>query len=755
MTSPSQCERCGAPLGDPGEGRHCPACLLEIGLAEPAGPDEPGLGGAEFGGPRGFGDYKLLGVIGRGGMGVVYKARQVSLNRLVALKMVQHSQDASPSTLMRFRLEAEAAAKLDHPNIVPTYQIGEENGQPFFSMKLIVGKSLARSFREFALAPPPGGGDRPLPARPGREAQVRIATLMATVAGAVHYAHQHGIIHRDLKPTNILIDAEGQPHLTDFGIAKVLEQASGLTHTNDLLGTPAYMAPEQASGKILSSAVDVYSLGAMLYELLTGQPPFLGKTPLETLRKAAEEEPVRPTTLNRSANEELGCIALKCLEKAPGQRYDSALALAEDLERWVRREPILARRAGAGVRTVRWVRRNPVGASLIASLCAGLVGTLVLLRMVNAEKDKTAAVLQEVELAGKTNARLLSLTVSMLHEQLEGLWLSNERRVLQISSEQLAALSGLPIVEVPKSASVERFRFGLSANESPVSDSRRYALLLAYLERRLSERRARPVRFDLHIFKFKEDRVEALVNGELDLARMGSYLLLQIRDEYPGVRALVVPEGSAKMGTFFTRAGTGIKTLADLKGRRLAFGDSVSGLTFKAQAKLADAGLSGRDLGGYVFLDSRSEFIEEVHELGYDAALKRRLWLHSTADVIEDVLEGRYDAGVTTRRGFEKHQHRGLVQIPGSEFERNPNPWVARDNLPADFAHDFVEVMTALQGEAFLLQLPDRPTGFRVVSESRDTERREVMRRIEGLFPTTAASRPQTTPSTNSVAPGR
>ena len=546
------------------------------------------------------------------------------------------------------------------------------------------------------------------PSRSGREPQVRLATLVARVAHAVHFAHQHGIIHRDLKPNNILIDADEQPHLTDFGIAKVLERDSGLTRTNDVLGTPAYMAPEQALGRAVSSSVDVYSLGAILYELLTGRPPFRGQTPFETLRLAAEEEPVPPTTMNGNADVELAAICLKCLEKTPMHRYGSALAVAEDLERWIRNEPILGRRAGPAARMVRWARRNPVGASLILTLCAGLIGALGLLRMVNAEKNKTTKVLREVELVGQTNALLLTLTVSMLHEQLEGLWLSNDRRMLEIKSEQLAALSGLPIIEVPKKALCERYTFGLSANESPVADSRRYALLLAYLEGRLSERRGRPVRIDLHIFKFKEDRRQVFLAGKLDLARMSPIVYLKMKKEHPGVQALVVAESLPRQAVFFTRAGTGIRTLADLKGRKLAFGDWDQAITLWAQEKLRSAGITGRDLGGYAILDSRAEFIEELHELRLEADSIRKLWLHSTGGVIEGVIDGRYDAGMTSLRGFDRNKHRGLVQIPGSEFTTTQSPYLAREHLPADVVRDFVEALTAIRGEAFPEEIRSR-----------------------------------------------
>src|SRR6266542_157768 len=301
-----------------------------------------------------LGDYELLEEVGRGGQGVVFRARQKSLNRTVALKVIGLGQWASKAHLKRFRREAEAAASLEHPGIVPIHEVGERDGSCYFSMKFIEGGQLDEIVRR-----------EPMPVRQATE-------LIAKVARTVHYAHEHGILHRDIKPGNILLDAEGEPHLTDFGLARLLETESTVTRTLEVLGTPSYMAPEQALGEnaAVSSATDVYGLGAVLYQLLTGQPPFAGGTTYETIKLLLDTEPRQPRLLNPKIDRDLSTICLKCLEKDPQRRYSSALALAEDLERWVKHEPIQARHAGIFARGKKWVRRNPTSALLTACLVA-------------------------------------------------------------------------------------------------------------------------------------------------------------------------------------------------------------------------------------------------------------------------------------------------------------------------------------------------------------------------------------------------
>jgi serine/threonine protein kinase/tetratricopeptide (TPR) repeat protein len=306
-----------------------------------------------------FGDYELLEEIGRGGQGVVFRAWQKSLNRTVAVKIIGIGPLTTSAHLKRLRREAEAAAKLNHPGIVSIYEVGERDGTYYFSMRFVEGDCLDEVVSR------------------GSMSVRQAAELIAKVARTVHYAHEHGILHRDIKPGNILLDANGEPHLTDFGLARLVEHGSTVTGSMEVMGTPSYMAPEQAVGNNagVSRATDVYGLGAVLYELLTGHPPFCGATTYETIRLLLDSEPRQPRLLNRKIDRDLSAVCLKCLEKNPRYRYSSALELAEDLERWLWHEPIRAKRSGFFTHARKWVQRNPMIAALITLsvlLAAGL-----------------------------------------------------------------------------------------------------------------------------------------------------------------------------------------------------------------------------------------------------------------------------------------------------------------------------------------------------------------------------------------------
>jgi serine/threonine protein kinase len=303
--------------------------------------------------------YEIVSELGRGGMGVVYEARQVALGRTVALKMILSGDHAGTADLARFRSEGEAIARLQHPNIVQVYEVGEDGGLPFFSLEFCSGGSLEQRLH---------GG----PLAPGEA-----AALVETLARAMHAAHQKGIIHRDLKPGNVLLAEDGTPKITDFGLAKKLDADCArpyLTATGAVLGTPSYMAPEQAGGqgRAVGPACDIYALGAILYDCLTGRPPFRAATPLDTLMQVLSDEPVPPTLLQSKTPPDLEKVSLKCLRKEQAKRYATSLELAEDLRRYQEGRPILARPASLAERTVKWVRRRPAAAALLAvSLLAG------------------------------------------------------------------------------------------------------------------------------------------------------------------------------------------------------------------------------------------------------------------------------------------------------------------------------------------------------------------------------------------------
>ena len=448
MTDMTRCPRCGAERPADAPGGLCPRCLLRfaigVGLSgddsSPVERDvelqavEPGEGHADTDTdadadantdaglatvertdfdegkneaaplPRGtpiryFGDYELQRVLGQGGMGIVYKARQISLNRPVALKMIKAAEFATDDDHRRFRNEASAVALLDHANIVPIFEVGRFEDQHYFSMKLITGESLDKRLKSYA-------------------ADLRgAARLIAVAAGAIHHAHQRGILHRDLKPANILVDAEGQPHVTDFGLAKQVEGDSELTRPGTIMGTPPYMAPEQVSATrgSVTTATDVYGLGAILYALLTGAAPFGGTTVLDTLEQVKEKDPKPPRTINPRVPRDVEVICLKCLEKDPRRRYASADALAEELNRWLAGEPILARPVGKGTRFWMWCRRNPVLAGSVASVAFSLIAVAVLALLYADRRSRYA----DAQALNARNEREAKANIARLAEDLD------------------------------------------------------------------------------------------------------------------------------------------------------------------------------------------------------------------------------------------------------------------------------------------------------------------------------------------------
>ena len=417
MATQNTCLKCGAPLKSDARQGCCPKCLfLQASVGMLGGEDElPENETTEVSWPLAaklsLGDYELLEEIGRGGMGVVYRARQRSLDRVVAIKMIAFGPGSSPDFIKRFRAEAVSAAGLHHPKIVAIHEVGIHEGRHFFVMDYVEGQSLARLV-----------GNQPLPAR-------RAAAYLKTIAEAVHYAHERGILHRDLKPSNVLIDAQDQPHLVDFGLARRLEGDSELTVTGQVLGSPHYLPPEQAAGQRarVSRRTDVYALGATLYHLLTGHPPFQAESLAQTLDLVLHADPVAPRLLNPSMPRDLETICLKCLEKEPARRYPTARVLADELGRFQAGEPILARPIGPAGKVWRWCRRKPEVATLAGVVALlfllGFAGVLGMWRHAESQRQRAEA--------GELSAQRRAY-ISEINSAQQALKASNPERALEL-----------------------------------------------------------------------------------------------------------------------------------------------------------------------------------------------------------------------------------------------------------------------------------------------------------------------------------
>ncbi|MBX3745078.1 MAG: protein kinase [Verrucomicrobiae bacterium] len=460
------CPRCGGRLsaGRPGSG--CLHCLLQMGLsddpesregADSEGPEDAGVGGDgmpaadEVREVRRLGDYELVEEIGRGAMGVVYRARQVRLDRWVAVKLLLVGRFASPESARRFEREAQASGRLQHPNIVPTHDYGVCEGQPYISMDWIQGVNLSELIHNRPLAPR------------------RAARQVMALARAVGYAHGQGILHRDLKPSNVVIDAQDQPHLTDFGLAKRLGEALDLTLTGQALGSPNYMAPEQAAGRreAIGPAIDIYALGAILYHGLTGRPPFFADSVTSTLRQVQEMEPVPPRLLNPAVPRDLETVCLKCLEKLPGRRFASAEALADELERFLEGRPIRSRPVGLAARGVRWCRRHPGLAGL-----AGALGMLLLVvGVLGAFAIGQASRARDAEHAERRQRQVAESLAEEQRERLLRSLLQTGRRALDDGDPAQALLWQVEALELsmhqPAEEEVHRLRIASTLSRCP------------------------------------------------------------------------------------------------------------------------------------------------------------------------------------------------------------------------------------------------------------------------------------------------
>ncbi len=440
------CPACGAALTEDAPEGLCAKCVVEVMLNFAEADD--GTGSEEPQADEGLGqigDYQILERIAAGGMGVVYKARQLSMGRMVALKLIAEGKLASHTEKERFLLEARAAGELDHPHILPIFEVGEDSGQYYFSMRLITGGSLTDRLPE--IGPQQDVRSSSSTIMSGfRDRQTAMVKLLVKIARAVHHAHEQGILHRDLKPANILIDQHGEPQITDFGLAKRVHEDTHLTISGQILGSPAYMAPEQAEGRNrdLTNAVDIYPIGVMLYQFLTGVLPFDGETPMELIQKTLTKEPRPPRKLNPRIDQDLETICLRCLEKSPTDRYPSADSLADDLENWLAGRPINAKPISTTRRMVKWVKRKPAIAALVAvALTATLaIGLLQVRHERKQQANLNADYIDGIQLAaerieaGQRNAA--RRTLESLPEDLRGFewhWYQREAQGLDVGYE--------------------------------------------------------------------------------------------------------------------------------------------------------------------------------------------------------------------------------------------------------------------------------------------------------------------------------
>jgi len=664
----------------------CPKCLLDPGadtLEEKSTCHRTSLSAQG----RRFGDYELGRQIGRGGMGVVYEAIQVSLRRSVALKMILDSHLASVVVRRRFAFEAEAAAKLDHPNIVSIYEVGEHLDQPFLCMKLVQGEGLNNKIARGELGV---AGRKVDPNKSAvRHRETAVAKLMILVARAVHHAHLHGVLHRDLKPGNILIDLEGLPHLTDFGLAKLLDgtdsEGNPITRSTAVVGTPSYMSPEQASNQRLTAASDVYSLGAILYELLTGQPPFKGTTLLETIQLVTKQEPKRPRVIYPAIDVDLDTICMKCLEKNPEVRYTSALAMAEDLERWLRQETILARPAGTGLRLRRWVRRNPVGASLIASLCLCLVVTLGLLR-VAAKKSEDDAI-------GR------AWVIDRLTHDIDNLWSKADQSVVLIPSRDLAALDDRsPRRPDPNALTLT---FALTIGDNPVGQAQSYAPFLAALEQRMERELDRQVFLNLQLHKANSWASLWGIRTDADVQRVSQLTYVRLRHAGLNVQPLA-RERVHDEGVIFAREGAGCTNLAQMDGCRAVFAHTNSVVSFMAKVRMAQAGVCATNFGSLTNLNNPLRGLERPDQEDSTRHTEEDIEIFTHKEVIQRVRDKVSDVGVATSRRFEIQRQRTGQLIELARFPVPANVYVARAGLEASAVLALQQSLSALKDKTML-----------------------------------------------------
>ena len=639
-----------------------------------------------------------------GGMGVVYRARQRSLNREVAIKMLV---PGSTRFAKRFQIEAEAGARLHHPNIVPIYEVGGKEDMPYLSMELVGGGNLKQRLNEFQLPSPQNIGGHAA----ARQAQVRIARLVAQVARAVHFAHEQGILHRDLKPENILLREDGEPMLTDFGLAKIWDDDRSVTGSKDIFGTLNYIAPEQASGSRVSRGADIFSLGAVLYELLARRPPFRAATPAQTLRQLAEDEAPGLRTINQWIDPDLAMICSKCLQKDFKDRYATAGELAEDLDRWIERKRVQARPVPRQVRVERWILRNRVVTALLTLLVLGLFTTLFSLYAVARQKQ--------------AKERALEALRARVGADIYQAW--SPRGFVEITSEQIAVLLG----GEPRSTPVEHARLKLAVfvHQNPMETVSQYQRLIPYLEKEIESARGTPVRLDLWLYK--ELTVESLERDKADFVQVSPLFYAEAEKIGVKLRPLVRQTNAKMQGVIFSRAELGFQSLGDLRNRSLMFGELNSTVTFEAQRVLVLAGVTEASLQRCQYVQGSP--LTEFKKGGY---------FSRSSEPLQAVMRGAYDAGVGLTRQVEQTPFRNQLKVL-ARFEC-PNPfWACAPGTNPQIVEGFITAMEGLKDPLILRSLPadpQPPHGFVRTSAAEYAELEAAQEEVAQF----AAARPET-----------
>lgn len=651
MNAPSSCLRCGRSVPVDAPAGQCPGCLLAVGRnQDPLLPGTSNLPGLLAVGQL-VGDFVLERQIGTGAMGMVYEARHHRLKWRVALKFLRDSAVASPRQLFEFENEAKSIARLDHPNIVGFHGMSEINGQPYICMELVEGESLREGISrgDFRIA---SAADADADTR-GR--QVRIARLIARLARALDHAHRRRVFHRDIKPANILVDRTGQPQLTDFGLALIGRDPTGSSRrkssssNDDIAGTPAYMSPEQAFGKKVTEASDVYGLGAVLYELLTGVPPFRGTTVYETMQWVKELPPKPPRKVNPLIARDLEVICMKALEKDPRRRFISAAAMADDLEAWMDHKPIQARPVGSAIRGLNWMRRNRMGTALIAVLLLAFIGTLTLLAIV--EDQKRRYEMQQALLFGEKSKQL----------SLE--WQDPEKRSLRILSTDLAILDSRIPTDAPDAL---RVSFGMIVKDDPINNAQNLAMLFSDVQMSLQRALNRNVQLDFVAIKGGTNRDNPLRENDLDfmLLEPADYLLLRASD--PGMTAFAQIADIAQ-GIWIARSNSSIASLAQLRDRILGLPEVPQSMVIRAKSRLVDAGLM------------RGDFRSVTQFAPVPGPEPMAFPMPRNRDSAAAVVTGGVDAAPVSRNRYELARHQGLVLL--DEFPIDRRVFVARPGL--------------------------------------------------------------------------